>query len=581
MKPYWIVYLFLLMSNVSGWTQVLPPNLLCVGGETIQWENVNNPCGPNQAYELYFSTDPNGPFTLLATINDPTQTSYNHTNPSNQVYYYYMTTVANCPGEPVIPSDTITNQNPAPADITSVSVDGSSVVINWEASTTSPLLGYIIYRLIGINVDPIDTVLANTQTYTDITGNPNIRSEQYFILALDFCGNTSIFLDPHRTILLEGNVSVCERSLDLQWNLYQNWPSGVATQELYISQNGSPYQLEATLDNQSTSYQLSDLENQAEYCFYVEAVAAGSGLRSRSNEYCGFFEISEPLQDYTLRGITITEDETIQLDWSWSTSSDLSNYQIINQMEPSLPANLAGSFDLSGPLEELNGYEDLGVNTNVGPWTYYLEVTDACGGTTGMSQQATTIFLEGEQLPTGENQLNWTPLILPNTTVLSYDIYKETPAGFGYLGNVDGATLEFLDDSVDPIYRDYADIQYYVVGRASLSLPEGNNVLTESRSNTVAIDQAAFITAPNVFSPGSLENDRFQPFLFHGENAAYRLQIYNRWGQLVFETRDQGEAWDGRCGGQVCPQGVYVYLAELNQPNGNRVVSSGDVLLLR
>ncbi len=87
---------------------------------------------------------------------------------------------------------------------------------------------------------------------------------------------------------------------------------------------------------------------------------------------------------------------------------------------------------------------------------------------------------------------------------------------------------------------------------------------------------------PNIFSPnGDGINDAFGPA---GECAVreYSLQIFDRWGQLVFETRDPNIAWDGRRQDRPLPTGVYVYRwryisLEENEP----VLRTGTVTLVR
>jgi gliding motility-associated-like protein len=64
---------------------------------------------------------------------------------------------------------------------------------------------------------------------------------------------------------------------------------------------------------------------------------------------------------------------------------------------------------------------------------------------------------------------------------------------------------------------------------------------------------------PNIFSPnGDGINDEFGPA---GSCVvrSYELQIFDRWGQLVFESRDPNIAWDGRRRNSPLPIGVYVY----------------------
>ncbi len=60
----------------------------------------------------------------------------------------------------------------------------------------------------------------------------------------------------------------------------------------------------------------------------------------------------------------------------------------------------------------------------------------------------------------------------------------------------------------------------------------------------------------------------------------YHLQIFNRWGVLIFETRDINKPWNGYYKGQLCQQGVYVWLVEGKYANGRPFKKAGDITLL-
>ena len=65
---------------------------------------------------------------------------------------------------------------------------------------------------------------------------------------------------------------------------------------------------------------------------------------------------------------------------------------------------------------------------------------------------------------------------------------------------------------------------------------------------------------PNAFTPdGDGLNDTFRPVL-PCEIQDYRLLIYNRWGELIFETDDREESWDGKKNGQMVDQGTYTWV---------------------
>jgi PKD repeat protein len=60
----------------------------------------------------------------------------------------------------------------------------------------------------------------------------------------------------------------------------------------------------------------------------------------------------------------------------------------------------------------------------------------------------------------------------------------------------------------------------------------------------------------------------------------YHMQIFNRWGTLIFETYDINKAWNGYFKGKLCAQGVYVWFVEGKYANGRPFKEAGDITLL-
>ncbi|MFT6846135.1 MAG: gliding motility-associated-like protein [Flavobacteriales bacterium] len=94
----------------------------------------------------------------------------------------------------------------------------------------------------------------------------------------------------------------------------------------------------------------------------------------------------------------------------------------------------------------------------------------------------------------------------------------------------------------------------------------------------------AFTPNPNgsnggVTSDMMLSNDVFFPFFDKVEK--FHMQIFNRWGEFIFESFDIDLGWDGYFNGVICPQDVYVYKVEVVYPGGETDVLVGDVTLLK
>jgi gliding motility-associated-like protein len=89
---------------------------------------------------------------------------------------------------------------------------------------------------------------------------------------------------------------------------------------------------------------------------------------------------------------------------------------------------------------------------------------------------------------------------------------------------------------------------------------------------------------PNAFTPdGDDNNNYFKPVFGSGfayEN--YSFMIFNRWGELIFETNDIGGAWDGTYRGENCQDGVYTWKLVIQRSNNaEKFIDVGHVTLIR
>ena len=85
---------------------------------------------------------------------------------------------------------------------------------------------------------------------------------------------------------------------------------------------------------------------------------------------------------------------------------------------------------------------------------------------------------------------------------------------------------------------------------------------------------------PNIFFPSAEENNRFG-CTTSMEVADFELYVYNRWGLIVWNTTDIGEAWDGTHQGTPVAQGAYVYRWVLTDRRGEHRDGIGTVTLIR
>lgn len=570
--------LILILSFISSVnSQVLPPDFLCVTNDTLVWSPVINTCGPFNAYVVYGSPTPEGPYTELANITDPTATNFYHADANNQTWYYYLASDHNCPGEEVIFSDTLDNLIPLANPLNYVTITGGGVEIDWDPSPSPETFAYIISRNTISGTSVLDTIFGDTN-YFDTTGDPDLASETYFVVALDPCGNKSLVVDPHQTIFLEAEPpDPCNPIVNLSWNPYQNWTGGVDRYEIFASVNGGPFQLAGTTNGNTTTFS-AEVNDQTTICYYVEAVeGGGSTFRSRSNETCTQVDILQPIRVIYLLGASVNADGSVTYQWLWDPTALL-----VEANEESFRDNddviLVSPISVTPPLAISNTNTSTGVNANLAGHTFWVSATDECNNMV-QSNPSPTIFLQGQAPGDGTNLLNWNALDHELATEVVFELIKVSGGTETTLFTGGAADLSFLDD-IDLSSAEASGVCYYVQASVVFELPDGQRIDQVITSNIVCLEQAAKIFVPNVFAPKGV-NSTFKPQLAFGMPQDYLLEIYDRWGGQVFQSRDITLGWNGQRNGEVMPQGVYLYRIQLTQSNGQSIDVSGDVMLLR
>jgi gliding motility-associated-like protein len=103
---------------------------------------------------------------------------------------------------------------------------------------------------------------------------------------------------------------------------------------------------------------------------------------------------------------------------------------------------------------------------------------------------------------------------------------------------------------------------------------------TDSISITVYIYPEYRMFIPDAFSPNADGlNDIFKPSTIGLKE--YDIEIYDRWGEQIFQSNGSQEGWDGSYRGVKSPQGVYVYLLKVVDIKGQSHSYNGKVVLVR
>lgn len=107
---------------------------------------------------------------------------------------------------------------------------------------------------------------------------------------------------------------------------------------------------------------------------------------------------------------------------------------------------------------------------------------------------------------------------------------------------------------------------------------------TDTAYSEVVIREEFIMYVPNAFTPDDDDfNETFKPIMTSGFNPySYELLIYNRWGELIFESHNHDVGWNGTFQGNIVQDGVYVWKISLRDSfTDERKVFTGHVTLIR
>lgn len=143
----------------------------------------------------------------------------------------------------------------------------------------------------------------------------------------------------------------------------------------------------------------------------------------------------------------------------------------------------------------------------------------------------------------------------------------------------DGSELEFAE-SPSHLYPKVGDRTYLV------HLTATNDFGCEDiAEQIITVKDALIYYIPNVFTPdGDSFNEEFKPIFYSGMDIYdFHMTIFNRWGEIVFETYDANYGWNGSYGGgDIVEDGVYVYKIEFGDTmSDERYYLTGHITILK
>ncbi len=510
-------------------------------------------------------------------------TPYNCTYGSNYKGGFF--TEANYPDNPVFDSVSINYFNDTP-----------HIVLGWHASQSEDVAAYIIYRKIGSAFMDVDTVYGiNNTFYVDTTVAACDTVYSYAIASMDSCGNKSpgTFSSPKSNIrLIDVAYNPCkleavitfEPFVDLEgdsihFDLIGNSSLGNENTNVMYTQSVI-YKPEINKDLQYITVVDEDLRVGRLYSYFIRETVYKNGTyytTSSCIKTIYAYNYDKPSYIYFANADVLPNNQ-IDLTIDYDTAVKNSSLAIWRSEPGENDLYYLKTIHVNTLTERPVRLTDTSADGSKGFYKYKVKVMDSCGHKWIESNELKTIHLGVNILDKNHNLLQWNLFKGWDSGVAQYYIYR-MENNVEPLAPIDSVWRSFTEytDDISAIAGSVESLVYWV--QAVERRVNDFGFKEKSNSNRTIVTPESDIYFPNAFKPGGTESVFKPVFRFLG-GTNYLFQIYNRWGQLIFETTDKLAGWDGTYKGAYVQQGVYIYKFQYRDVFGNSVNRQGTVTVI-
>lgn len=483
---------------------------------------------------------------------------------------------------------------PDPPVIDYITVDTATgdIIVYWKPSKAKDTDGYIITYMDFGSVPPVyinrDTVKGiNSITYRDTIANGNISFQQYGVAAFDTCvkgtnANTSSIHIEHRSVFLQAAQDNCEKKNNLKWTHYLGWPTDLGGYEVYVEIDGGTSQMLGSVNDTDSVYVHENIDPEKKYCYYVLAVSKDKSKKSSSNKYCiNQTNVISPKVHY-INKVSVVNNSYVNISCYVDTTLTIDHYSLERAIRKDGPFLKIASLTPTG--DSIISFNDNSLDFRQASLFYRVGIVDSCGVNLFYSDVSNSIYLNGKfDEFKYHNSLKWTNYKnwdISGSSVEKYNVYRffngtiQTTPAF----SVPSSQLNLIDSLVAEHMTSGKEMCFVVEAVESSGNKYGFQ--EKSFSNEFCFTSNPIIWIPNAFVPDGVNNE-FKPVISFGDWSNYRLEIFDRYGQLVFQSSDQNDGWRGNIGGKPANMGNYVYRITIGNYKGDSIFKTGVLTLVR
>lgn len=271
-------------------------------------------------------------------------------------------------------------------------------------------------------------------------------------------------------------------------------------------------------------------------------------------------------------GNTATETQTVTIhDVTAPVAGNLPTIQLVSLPAPD-PTIVNATDNCGSPVVTwLEDVSDNGFCPENVIRTYV--VTDDCGNEKYVTQH----FIVGDPIP----EVNFTaePTTMDNLSDGIVEFENLTTGANYYEWYFDDGSI--VSNEINPTHEfPHDEAGGFVVTLIGYS-PFG---CSDTFTVVITVNEVLLYYIPNSFTPdGDEYNNVWQPVFTSGfDPQQFHLTLYDRWGELIWESYDASVGWDGTYNGKFVPFGTYIYKIEFKRDSSSdREVVSGHVTIIR
>ncbi len=464
--------------------------------------------------------------------------------------------------------------------VSAVEVDANGyALLEWQNSPSNDVQGYLIYRCSNGLTTPIADV-QNASGFIHYLAATTNGPVSYSIAAYDACGNTDTTICYTSAFLEVDDFQTCDEGVFMSWTPYESWQNAPSYYIVYSGYSSTAQFPGVSMSPIDTVYSLSHLDRFFQFGYYnmyrIEAVDTLTGFRAFSNYGKVFIPDYDPPIYLEIQSASVINTQKVEVTVGMTPTQLDFEYLLQRKETSSQGWDDVISFRVNSSSELV--FTDEGRASDVFTYLYRVIVINQCGEPVDTSNTARTMLLNGES-NTDEliNILAWSPYSQWQEGVDSYRIYRKLKgADFELIHEVSGISSLFYQDDVSELVNTDGNFYYRieaVESRSSVGAP------FKSLSNEINLSMEPIIWVPNAIVIGGY-NDQFKAVISFAEVEEYYLTVFSRWGDLLFETHDVNEAWDGQLDGRAVAEGLYNYYLSVKDGQGRAIDQFGTITVL-